>query len=513
MRGTLLTDWDGFLNELAAQAVPFDGSVDAIARAAKDASQLRSAPLCVVRPDSVQQIAEAVKLCRKHAVPVAVAGGYTGLSGGALGYEAVRIETRQLDSFRIEDGAVWAQAGASVPEIVRRTEQRGYCFPFQPASACRSEDAYEYLGARVGPVTVGGSLAANASGLVGCKLGAAADWVTELLIIRPDGEFETLTDGFARHVGAEGRYGIIAEARIALAPLPEDLQTHLVSGIGTASFTSAAVAIGHSGALPLLAEGMVMAATPPDFPAIARRTLDDPEAFLDAFASVFASHAWLILLQGDRSDSDACLRAIRDRCPDAAVRPISAAEFVQMKQIRSAASDEIGCGVESRTHAAQLDPPVQRASRFLAEAIREFAARGLQPKAEHNFGMLRPFLEDEQTREAYRREVEAGTAFDDGSLTLHDKCDGDIETLLARCLSPNVTEEMRRRRMAVNFPGNEDILIRAEQFPETVELLGSLMRRHAACPVPLYYCHINFRKRPGWILVHNRLLIDVAEFA
>jgi len=513
MRGTLLIDWDGFLTGLAEKGVLFDDSDDAIARAARDASQLRSAPLGVARPDSTAQIADIVKICRKHAVSVSVAGGYTGLSGGALGCRAVRIETRQLDSFRIEGNSVWAQAGASLPEIVRQTERLGYCFPFQPASACRSEDAYEYLGTRVGPVTVGGSVAANASGLVGCKLGAAADWVTELLVVRPDGEFETVTGGFERHVGTEGRYGIIAEARIALAPLPEDLRTHLVSGVGAAAFTAAATAIGRSGALPLLAEGMVMAAVPPDFRSIARKTLEDPEAFLDTFASLFVPHAWLILLQGDRSDSDACLRAMRQHGADIAVRRLSDAEVVQMKQIRSAASDEIGCGVESPTRAAELRPPVERAARFLAEAIREFAARGLQPKAEHNFGMLRPFLEGDSQREAYRREIEAGTAFDDGSLALHAECAGDVETLLARRLSPNVTDEMRRRRMAVNFPGNEDILIRAEQFPETIELLDRLMHRHAACPVPLYYCHINFRKRPGWILVHNRLLIDVTEFA
>ncbi len=507
-----MTDTDGFMKELTRNAVPVDCSADAVALAARDASQLQSAPLCVARPDSVEQITKIVSLCREHSLPVTVAGGYTGLSGGALGYSAVRIETGQLDSFRIENGTVWAQAGASVPEIIRQTERLGYSFPFQPASACRSEDAYEYLGTHVGPVTVGGSLAANASGLVGCKLGAAADWVRELLIVRPDGELETVADGFERYVGTEGRYGIIAEARIALAPLPKDLRTFLVSGTGIESFTSAAVSIGKSGTLPLLAEAMVMAGTPPDFESIARRTLEDSEAFLRTFGTVFGPNAWLILLQGDRQESDACLHAIRDHCRDIEVRELADQEFVQMKQIRSAASDEIGCGIEPQPRAVEAPDPVERASRFLAEAIREFGRMGLQPKAEHNLGILRPFLEGEGLREAYRRDVERGTALDDGSLALYDSCAGDLQTFLARFLSPKVTEEMRRRKMAVNFPGNEDILIRAEQFPETVDLLDSLMRRYDACPVPLYYCHINFRKRPGWMLVHNRLLINVAEF-
>lgn len=503
---------DEFAADLEEKGIPFDSSEVTLALAARDASQLQSAPLGVVRPNSASQISETVKLCDEHATAITVAGGYTGLSGGVLGYNAVRIETRQLDSFSIQDGSVWAQAGASVPEIIRQVEEQGYSFPFQPASACRSEDVYDYLGSKVGPVTVGGSLGANASGLVGCKLGAAAEWVTELLVVHPGGKMKSVTQGFERYVGTEGRYGIIVEAKITLAPLPEDIQTFLVSGTGVESFTSAAVAIGKSEVLPLLAEAMVMAETPPDFESIALRTLANPHAFLDEFGSFYCPNGWIIMLQGDQEEIDICLRDVGRCRHEINVRKLSDSEFVQMKQIRSAASDEIGCGIENPNRDSGASHPVQRASKFLAEAIDEFGKKGMRPKAEHNFGMLRVFLEDEEAREAYRKDIESGDAFDDGSLTIYEECGGDLEVFFARFLSPKVTEEMVRQKIAVNFPGNEDILIKAEQFQETIDLLDSLMRRHGACPVPLYYCHINFRKNPGWILLHNRLLIDVTEF-
>jgi hypothetical protein len=454
-----------------------------------------------------------VGLCDRHSIPITVAGGYTGLSGGALGYNAVRIETRRLDSFSIQAGSVRAQAGASVPEIMRRVEAQGYSFPFQPASACRSQDVYDYLGSNVGPVTVGGSLGANASGLVGCKLGAAADWVTELLVVRPGGRMERVTRGFERYVGTEGRYGIIVEAGIECASLSEDIRTFLVSGTGVESFTSAAISIGRSKALPLLAEAMVMTGTPPDFESIARKTLEDPDAFLDEFLSLFRPNGWLIMLQGNPEEVDVCLREVRGCCRSIEMRELGNHELVWMKQIRSAASDEIGYGIETASGDAGASNPVERASRFLAEAIREFRERGLRPKAEHNLGMLRAFLEGEEERDAYRKAIESGDAFDDGSLAVYEECGEDIEVFFARFLSPRVTEEMVRHRIAVNFPGNEDILIRAEQFPETMDLLNSLMRKYGACPVPMYYCHLNFRKSPGWILLHNRLLIDVSEFA
>ena len=374
------TGIDEFAADLREKGIAFDSSEVTLELAARDASQLQSIPLGVVCPNSAHQISEIVQLCDKHSIPITVAGGYTGLSGGALGYNAVRIETKLLDSFRIENNSVWAQAGASVPEIIRQVDEQGYSFPFQPASACRSEDVYDYLGTRIGPVTVGGSLGANASGLVGCKLGAAVEWVTELLVVRPGGKMERVTQGFERYVGMEGRYGIIVEAWIALAPLPKDMQTFLVSGTGVVSFTSAAVAIGKSDVLPLLAESMVMAETPPDFESIALRTLTNPRAFLDEFGPFYCSNGWIIMLQGDRKEIDICLQAIGQCRHKISVRKLSDCEFVQMKQIRSAASDEIGCGIENPNRASGTSHTVQRASSSWVEAIAESGKRGSRPR-------------------------------------------------------------------------------------------------------------------------------------
>lgn len=505
-------DIDGLIQALEAAGIDVDTSESTRRTAAGDASQLHSPPVVVVRPTLAEQVSTTVTLCRRHGAPVTVAGGYTGLSGGALGYGAVRIEMRGMDTFRIDGGTVHAQAGASVPEVIRQCRSRGLSFPFQPASACRSRDVYDYLGHTVGPVTVGGSLGANASGLVGCKLGAALDWVRHLKVVHPDGSLVDVRDGFDRYVGTEGRYGIVVEATIALAPLPHDISTVLVRGRGIDSFTAAAVAIGRSNVLPLLAECMVATERPPDFDACIRRTLEDPEAFIERFGVLLGPGGWLILLQGSPEEVDACLEALSVHGPAADVCPLEPEEFEQIKAIRSAASDDIGIGVENPNPGHDRSEPVQRAARFLAEAIAEFGRRGMHPKAEHNLGMLRTFLEGDASRQAYRADIDAGRAFDDGSLALHNQCNGDIETLFGQLLSPTVTDDMRRRREAVNFPGNEDILVRAESFPETIALLDTLMHKYGACPVPLYYCHINFRKQPGWILLHNRLLIDVMEF-
>ena len=496
---------------LIAGSIETDTSEQAMKRASRDGSQIEIRPRCVVRPKNTGEIAEAVRICNAHSVPLSIAGGYTGLSGGALGYDSVRIEMKNMDSFSIEGDTVRAEGGASVPEIIRRTHDAGYVFPVQPASACRVDDVYDYLGATIGPVTVGGSIGANASGLVGCKLGAAREWIRELTVVLPDGEIIT-TDDADRFAGTEGRYGIVAEAVVGLAPLPGNIATYLVRGKGLWAYADAAVSIGRADVLPYLAESMVMSGSPPDLRSIAGRTFDDPDGFLGTYGDLFGPDSWLILLQGSADEVKACLDRFGSDGLDVDTRELSEEDFTRIKQIRSAASDDIGTGVENPDVGKMKEPPVKRAARFLTEAVAEFARRGIRPKAEHNFGNLWVFLAGEAEREQYRRDVADRIAFDDGRLALYEKCGGDLTAYLETFLAPSVTDDMVRDRIAVNFPGNEDILIRAESFLETMEVLDGLMEKYGACPVPLYYCHINFRRQKGWILVHNRLLLDVREF-
>lgn len=504
-----MTDITSFLHALASAGVRADASPAALHAAARDGSQLRLPPVCVTYPADASGIAAVVRACRTHGLPVTVAGGCTGLSGGVLGAGAVRIETRQMGRFAITNDRVHAKAGASIPAIMRATAPLGYDFPFQPASASRVQDVYNYLGVPVGPVTVGGALGTNASGLVGCKLGAARDWVTRLTVITPAGEIRAVTSHFEKYVGTEGRYGIIADADVRLSPKPRDTCTFLLAGDGYETFAAAAAAIGASGVLPLLAEGMVAGTQPPDFHAITAAALADPEPFRREFGRHFQPRAWFVILQGDPAETQACTRAVAAAVPAARIRPLTPAEFLAMKLVRSAASDAV---VRVEDVRAPAGDPIDRAAGFISEAIAEFRTRGIQPKSEHNFGLLRVFLESDAERDAYRRAMAAGEAFDNGSLALYDACRGDLKTFLCRMLAPVITDEMVRNRTAVNFAGNEDILVPAAQFEDTVALLNRLLKKHGACPSSLYYCHINFRRKPGWVLIHNRLLMDVAQF-
>ncbi len=502
-----------FIKELETLEIHVESSSEALA-AARDGSQIGLLPLCRVYPASPKEAAAIVKLTRQQHLPLTVAGGRTGLSGGCLGFQAVRLETQEMNHFEIKDTTLKAQAGASLPELIRACEKEDLVFPFQPASATRREDSYDYLGVKLGPVSLGGALSTNASGLVGCKLGAALDWVLELTVLRPNGATETITERFERFVGTEGRYGIILEARIKLLRHPPDPPSVLVSGRGPLSFTAAAVALGECGVLPLVAEGLVQTEHPPDLPGLVNRIFPEPEKFLENFGHLFGPWSWLVLLQGTGEELTACKEAL-GRCKESlTLKRLTSEEVSQIKEIRSAASDEVGRGLERIRGAGkgQNTPPLFRAAAFIQESIKEFSARGIKPKAEHNQGALWPYLVDEETREAYRKDVLEGQAFDDGSMKLFEDCNGDLKTFLEQRLAPVVTKEMVKAGEAVNFPGNEDLLIRAEQFTETMELLERLMTEHGACPVPLFYCHLNFRKQPGLMLVHNRLLMDVHEF-
>jgi hypothetical protein len=80
---------------------------------------------------------------------------FQGLSGGLIGLPGfMLIEMKNMNSFTIEGAKVRAQAGASVPELIRQCEKEGFYFPVQPASACRKTDVYDYCGVSVVSIVI-----------------------------------------------------------------------------------------------------------------------------------------------------------------------------------------------------------------------------------------------------------------------------------------------------------------------------------------------------------------------
>ncbi len=193
-----------------------------------DSSMHRNMPDAVIRPSTVEEISEIVKLANEEnfiVIPrgagTALCGHNTPIAGGVV------IDLQKMKAIKeinpgdllcvIEPGVICNDLNAALKKV-------NFFIP-GPASA---EVA-----------TMGGMVAANASGAKALKYGATRDYVLGMQVVMPTGEitrFGTRTlknaSGYQMEklmVGMEGTLGIITEITLKLAPLPEKTAACAVS--------------------------------------------------------------------------------------------------------------------------------------------------------------------------------------------------------------------------------------------------------------------------------------------
>jgi FAD/FMN-containing dehydrogenase len=180
----------------------------------------RGRPQAVVRPSSVAQVAEAVRLCAAARVAVVPQGGNTSTVGGAtpadngtdvvLSLERLR-QVRAIDPVEM---TMTVEAGVTLRQAQQAAEAAGLLLPLSISSE--------------GSAQIGGVLATNAGGNTTLRFGNARDLVLGLEVVLADG---AVWDGL-RHlhkdntgyclrqlfVGSEGTLGVITAAVLRLQP-------------------------------------------------------------------------------------------------------------------------------------------------------------------------------------------------------------------------------------------------------------------------------------------------------
>ena len=178
--------------------------------------------LAVVRPASTEEVAQVVKLCALHGVPIVPQGGNTGLCGAATPDKrgnAVVLSTGRLNRIRHIDTAndtMDVEAGCILQNLQQAARDAGRLFPLSLAAE--------------GSCTIGGNLATNAGGTQVLRYGNTRDLVLGLEVVTPQGEIWHGLRGLRKDntgydlrnlfVGSEGTLGIITAATLKLYPLP-----------------------------------------------------------------------------------------------------------------------------------------------------------------------------------------------------------------------------------------------------------------------------------------------------
>lgn len=188
----------------------------------------RSAPACVVLPESTEEVAAVVRWCVSTGTPITPRGAGTGLSGGSLpALGGVVISTKRMTAILEIDTpnrCLRAQAGAVNRRLSEVAAPFGLHFAPDPSSQSVS--------------TLGGNIAENSGGPHTLKYGVTSPHILELTLVAPDGEIVQLGSRVGRKpgpelidlvIGSEGTLGIVTEAWIRLTPLPAAVETALAA--------------------------------------------------------------------------------------------------------------------------------------------------------------------------------------------------------------------------------------------------------------------------------------------
>jgi glycolate oxidase len=276
-----------------------------------DATIERGLPEAVVLPATSQEVAAAVRIARRHNLPVTARGSGTGLSGGAIPCEGgVVIVTSRMNrilEIDAESRLAVVQPGVINLHISQAVADLGLYFAPDPSSqrAC----------------SIGGNVAENAGGPHCLRLGSTVNHVLGLEIVTAAGEIVEVGgpsgapgyDLTGIVVGSEGTLAIVTKVIVRLLPKAESIVTLLAIFNEVREASNAVSAIVSAGVLPAALE------------MIDKYTMKAVEDALHTGYPVDAGAALLIEVEGLREETAEQAAAARRICEEQGAREIQTA--------------------------------------------------------------------------------------------------------------------------------------------------------------------------------------------
>jgi glycolate oxidase len=195
---------------------------DSIEKYGKDETeQLDYAPQVIVKPRQASEIAQLLKICNEHLIPVTPRGAGTGLTGGALPHlgglviSMERFNTiLEIDERNLQ---VTTEPGVITEMLQDAVKEKGLFYPPDPASK--------------GSCFIGGNISENSGGPKAVKYGVVKDYVLNLEVVLPNGEIIWTGSNVLKNatgynitqliVGSEGTLGIVTKIVLRLIPHPK----------------------------------------------------------------------------------------------------------------------------------------------------------------------------------------------------------------------------------------------------------------------------------------------------
>ena len=179
----------------------------------------------VLRPGSVAEVSQILKLANETGTAIVPQGGNTGLVGGQIPHHGeVVLSVNRLDRIREVD-----------PVSSTITCEAGVTLQRAREAAAAVDRLYPQLLPSEGTCTIGGNLSTNAGGTAALAYGIARSHALGLEVVLADGRVlnnlnklkkdNTGYDLKNLFIGAEGTLGIITAAVLRLVPRPRSIET------------------------------------------------------------------------------------------------------------------------------------------------------------------------------------------------------------------------------------------------------------------------------------------------
>jgi len=186
-----------------------------------ETEKLHYAPQVVVKPRKAEEIAQLLKICNQHLIPVTPRGAGTGLTGGALPHLGGLVISMERFNTIIEiderNLQVTTEPGVITEVLQDAVKEKGLFYPPDPASK--------------GSCFMGGNISENSGGPKAVKYGVVKDYVLNLEVVLPTGEIIWTGSNVLKNatgynitqliVGSEGTLGIVTKIVLRLIPHPK----------------------------------------------------------------------------------------------------------------------------------------------------------------------------------------------------------------------------------------------------------------------------------------------------
>ncbi|KAK3298327.1 uncharacterized protein B0H64DRAFT_72270 [Chaetomium fimeti] len=204
-------------------------------------------PVAVAYPRSTEQVSTIARICHKYCVPIIPYSGGSSLEGNfSAPFGGISVDFAYMDKivqFNKDDMDVVVQPSIGWQDLNEQLSKMGagLFFPIDPGPSAK----------------IGGMIGTNCSGTNAVKYGTMKDWVINLTVVLADGTIiktrrrpRKSSAGYNLNglfVGSEGTLGLVTEATVKLAVIPEEFSVAVVTFPSIRDAASAAAGVMQTG--------------------------------------------------------------------------------------------------------------------------------------------------------------------------------------------------------------------------------------------------------------------------